>query len=58
MKTIGITIMAAIVAVQMLILGVLALGCNNAVLGFFLGIALPEAIRLLPKMEEESHELR
>lgn len=52
MRTTALTIMALIVAVQMIVLGILALACNNAVLGFFLGIALPECFRILPKLEE------
>lgn len=52
MKTLGITVMAFVVAVQLLVLGVLALACNNAVLGFMVGIAVPEAFRMLPRMGE------
>jgi len=52
MKTFGITIMAIVVAVQLIIFGILAIACNNAVLGFMVGIALPEAFRMLSKMEE------
>jgi hypothetical protein len=44
--------MAIVVAVQLIIFGILAIACNNAVLGFMVGIALPEAFRMLPKMEE------
>ena len=52
MRTFGLTAMAFVVAVQLIVLGVLALACNNAVLGFMVGVAVPEAFRLLPRMEE------
>lgn len=50
MKDIALFVLAFILAVQILLLGLLALAFNNAVLGFLCGVAIPESIHQLRRM--------
>lgn len=52
MKDISLYILAFIAAIQILLFGLLAVSCNNAVIGFMCGVAIPECIRWLRNPEE------
>lgn len=56
MKTFGITIMAIVVAVQLIIFGILAIACNNAVLGFMCGVGLVECWHWLIGQRKEGSD--
>lgn len=47
---------ALLAALQILLFGLLALSCNSAVLGFMAGIAIPECIHTLRRMNNDCEE--
>ena len=55
-KNIGLYGLAFIAALQILLFGLLALACNNAVLGFMCGAAIPECIHTLRRMNNDCEE--
>jgi hypothetical protein len=55
-KNIGLYGLAFIAALQILLFGLLALACNNAVLGFMAGVGLVECWHWLLDSRKEDEE--